>query len=204
MLSRRLIFTIAAAMLAAFSGWKLGVITPVEAQQENAPAGGTPVIKAEARLVLVDTIVTDKKGNYIDDLKQENFKVQEDGKDQQIKSFSFEQNPAGGDNQKRYLVLFFDNSTMDLSDQARARQAAAKFIEANAGPNRLIAVADFGGSVRISQNFTSDAERLKKVVAGLKMSAVDPNAPSSAPVTVASLGTPPIPSAEADFGAHTA
>src|SRR5215831_9841599 len=104
MLSRRLIFTIATAMLAAFAGWKLGLVTPVQAQQDNAP---TAVIKAESRLVLVDTIVTDKKGNYIDDLKQENFNVQEDGKDQQIKSFSFEQDAAGGgDNQKRYLVLF--------------------------------------------------------------------------------------------------
>ena len=204
MSSRRLNVLIALAMPTGFAGWKFAVITPAQARQENASAD-TTVIKKEARLVLVDTIVTDKKGKYIDDLKQENFKVQEDGKDQQIKSFSFEQNAAGtGDNEKRYLVLFFDNATMDLSDQARARQAAAKFIEANAGPNRLIAIADFGGSVRISQNFTSDADRLKKVVAGLKMSAVDPNAPSTAPVTVASLGTPPIPSAEADFGAHTA
>ena len=54
------------------------------------PAGGdssTPVFKAETRLVLVDTIVTDKKGNYITDLTVKDFKVWEDNKEQPIKSF---------------------------------------------------------------------------------------------------------------------
>ena len=72
------------------------------------------------------------------------------------------------------------------------------------GPGRLIALADFGGTVKISQNFTSDAQRLKQVVMGLKTSSVSPNAD---PVTVASLGAPPLPvpalgNAEADFGIH--
>ena len=201
---RRLTFVIAIAVLAALAGWKLGLATLiVHAQQDNGQ-GATPLIKAEARLVLVDTIVTDKKGNYLDDLKQQDFKVYEDGKEQQVKSFSLEHNESGsGDEQKRYLVLFFDNSTMDPSDQVRARQAAAKFVDANAGPNRLIALVDFGGSIRIAQNFTADAERLKKAVAGLRTAWVNPNASSSAPLEVASLGIPPIVSAEADFGAYT-
>jgi hypothetical protein len=106
-------------------------------------------------------------------------------------------------------VLFFDNSTMERDDQMRARQAAAQFIDANAAPNRLIAVVDFGGTVHIAQNFTADAARLKQVVAGLKTSAVSPNA---APLEVASLNQPPISAssfgmpylgnAEADFGAR--
>jgi VWFA-related protein len=177
----------------------------------EASAGSTTTIHAETRIVLVDTVVTDKKGNYIRDLTAKDFKVWEDNKEQPIKSFSFEEDTASPDKaQTRYLVLFFDNSTMDINDQIRAREAAAKFIDANAAPNRLIAVVDFGGTVRIAQNFTADASRLKQVVAGLKTSAVSPNAP---PVQVASLGTSPIgmspfamPSlgnAEADFGARS-
>ena len=49
--------------------------------------------------------------------------------------------------QKHYLVLFFDNSTMDFGSQARARQAAAKFIDTNGGPNRLMAIVNFGGAL---------------------------------------------------------
>jgi len=129
------------------------------AQQPSAPAEPV-VLRAETRLVLVDTVVTDKKGNYVSDLAQKDFKVWEDGKEQALSSFSYEDS-ADSHSQPHYMVLFFDNSTMDFSDQIKARDAAAKFIDANAGPNRLIAIADFGGTVRISQNFTEDPQRLK-------------------------------------------
>ena len=162
------------------------------------PASQATVFKAQTKLVLVDSIVTDKKGNYIRDLQQKNFRIWEDNKEQEVKSFSYESGNASPNNpMKRYLVLFFDNSSMEFGDQAAARQAATKFIDDNAGPNRQMAIADFGGTLRITQNFTADAERLKKVVAGTKFSTVSPNG------EVASLGAPPIMSAEADFGARS-
>jgi VWFA-related protein len=175
-------------------------------QSTAASAGDASVFRAETRLVLVDTVVTDKKGNYVRDLAQNDFKVWEDGKEQPLTSFSFEDSTSSPANARpHYMVLFFDNSTMDMGDQAKARDAAAKFIDANAGPDRLIAIADFGGNVHISQNFTADASRLKQVVMGMKTSAVSPNAQS--PVMVASLAPPTLgPSlgnSEADFGVHT-
>jgi len=196
--------------------WRVFSTPAVQAQQEDAAA----TLKAEARLVLVDTIVTDKKGNYIHDLTQQDFKVWEDNKQQTIKSFSYEsENGRSSTPQRHYLVLFFDDSSMEFGDQAQARAAAAKFIDANAGPSRLMAVVEFGGTTRITQNFTASADRLKQVVAGVKGSAVASNAPpadSTVPsiaapqtgVQVASLGTPPVgmPSltnAEVDFGART-
>ena len=138
------------------------------------PPGPPPstVIRTETRLVLVDAVVTDKKGNYVHDLEQKNFKVYEDNKEQAIKSFSFEADPAGPNkDQKRYLVLFFDDSNMALPDQQRARDAAAKFIDANAGPNHLIAIAEFTGTLRIAQNFTENADRLHQVVKDSRLSA---------------------------------
>src|ERR1700722_11339256 len=118
-----------------------------------------------------------------------------------LSSFSYEDS-SDSHSQPHYMVLFFDNSTMDFSDQIKARDAAAKFIDANAGPGRLIAIADFGGAVRISQNFTADAQRLKQVVKGTKGSTVQPNGHPDA--LVASLATPPagpsLAHAEAEFG----
>ena len=129
-----------------------------------------PVIKTESRIVLVDAVVTDKKGNYIHDLTQKDFKVYEDNKEQSITSFSF--GASGSDpavaGQKRYLVLFFDNSSMDTPIRLQARAAASKFIEKNAGADRLMAIAEFGGSLRIRQNFTANAELLKAAVSGVK------------------------------------
>src|ERR1017187_699283 len=123
----------------------------VHAQEPTGAAAAAStdpaVFRSETRLVLVDTVVTDKKGNYIRDLAQKDFKVWEDGKEQPVSSFSFEESTGVSDARPRYMVLFFDNSTMNMGDQVQARAAAAKFIDANAGPDRLIAIADFGGTV---------------------------------------------------------
>lgn len=155
---------------------------------QQAPASSSsnaPTIKVETREVLVDTVVTDKKGNYMRGLTAKDFKVWEDNKEQAISSFSYEEDGTTGPVKPHYMVLFFDNSTMDFAGQAKARDAAAKFLDANAGPNRLIAIAEFGGSIYITQNFTSDADRLKKVVASIQGTHVNPNTPP--PVQVASL-----------------
>src|SRR5713101_7403284 len=209
-----------------FAAWLVGALmflVPVPARsqgQEQPPPPPPPasataeqqpvvVIKKESKLVLVDSVVTDKKGNYIRDLTQNDFKVFEDNKEKAVSTFSTGADaatPANG--QRRYLILFFDNSTMAAPDQIQARSAATKFIAANAGPDRLMAVVDFGGSLRIVQNFTANADILRAAVSGVKGSAVDPNAPpSDAPVTIASTGLPSLGSslgnAAADFGARS-
>src|SRR5438046_4699145 len=84
---------------------------PPAAQAAPAEPSGV-VIKKETKIVLVDAVVTDKKGNYVRDLKQNEFKVYEDNKAQTISSFSSGADaalqPSG---QRHYLILFFDNST---------------------------------------------------------------------------------------------
>lgn len=168
------------------------------AQQPAAPqaypADPNAVIRVETNVVLVDAVVTDKKGNYVRDLKQKDFKVYEDGKEQTIKSFSFEADPASPLNsQPRYLVLFFDNSTMNFGDQAIARKAAASFIDSNVGPNRQMAIANYSGALQIAQNFTSDVARLKAVVAGTSI----PLGPTANDSRIGGLGR-----AAGNFGAR--
>ena len=185
-------------MLTMSAFWLAGAAARAQQPGAQAPAEAPGVIRTETRLVLVDTVVVDKKGTYVHDLTIKDFHVWEDNKEQSIKSFSFEADPnAPSNSQKRYLVLFFDNSTMEAGDQIRARDAAAKFIDSNAGPNRLMAIVNFGGSIRIAQNFTADAERLKQVVKGVKFSAVAPNAQP------ASIGFPTLGNAESDFGVRS-
>jgi VWFA-related protein len=176
-----------------------------------------PVIRKETKLVLVDAVVTDKKGNYIHDLTQNDFKVFEDNKEQAVSAFSTGAEATTQPNGPRhYLILFFDNSSMAAPDQIQARGAAKKFIEANAGPDRLMAIVDFGGSLRIVQNFTANAQLLSAAVSGIKTSNVDPNAqPPDATMVAANnpgaypglpsvgMGLSSLSNAEADFGART-
>ena len=184
----------------------------VQAQEAAKPAEGNdqamttgPAIKTESRLVLVDAVVTDKKGKYLRDLKQEDFKVMEDGKEQAISSFTFGHDPTiQANGQKHYMILFFDNSSMQAPDQIQARNAAAKFIESSEGADRLMAVVDFGGSLMIKQNFTANVALLKAAVSGLHTPNIETNpSASSQPVMVASSGLSSISSSEADYGART-
>jgi VWFA-related protein len=178
-----------------------------EAQAQQQPMATSPVIRTESRVVLVDAVVTDKKGNYVHDLSQKDFKVYEDNKEQPVTSFSFGNDSAGPVNaQKHYMILFFDNSSMAPPDQIQARAAAGKFIAEAAGPDRLMAVVDFGGSLIVRQNFTTNADLLTAAVSGVKHAEIETNGQSAAmsnPVMVASAGLSSISNAEADYGART-
>src|SRR5213592_4018826 len=79
-------------LAAWFAGAMCAVPGPSRAQKQPAPPAQQPqaaspeqqqpavVIKRESKLVLVDSVVTDKKGNYIRDLTQNDFKVFEIGR----------------------------------------------------------------------------------------------------------------------------
>src|SRR3974390_1124665 len=87
--------TAAALFLAA-----LGLVIPGHAQQppgqqDGAPQppqgatgpDGQPVFRTGINFVRVDVIVSDKNGNPVGDLKQEDFEVSEQGKPQNIETF---------------------------------------------------------------------------------------------------------------------
>lgn len=124
--------------------------------QQNA------VIQTETRVVLVDAIVTGKNGAYIRDLTAKDFRVWQDNKEQTIKSLSLES--ASTASQPRPMVLFFDESSMEARDQVQLRRLASSFIDAEMGPNRKMAVVSYNGALRIGQNFTDNAGRLKDAI----------------------------------------
>ncbi len=138
-------------------------------QSTDVPTAATATIRAESRLVLVDVVVTDKKGSYVEDLAQKDFRIFQDDQEQKIANFSFEQSAAPENVQKRHLVLFFDDESMQPADQTRARAAAGKFLDRNSGNGNYVAVIDYAGTMQVAQNFTNDVDRLKKVVSAPKM-----------------------------------
>jgi VWFA-related protein len=169
-------------------------LAPAQQPKPDAIPDSGAVIRTETKVVLVDTVVTDKKGNYVRNLTAKDFKVWEDNKEQTIKTFTFESDPnSPANSQRRYIVLFFDYSTMQVGNQAQARLAAAKFIDSNGGPNRMMAIVNYGGAIQIAQNFTNDVARLKQVVSGVKLAQVETNG---------NAGMPELNKAAADFGAR--
>lgn len=153
-----------------------------------------PIIKSETRLVIVDVVVTGKKGAYVRDLTAKDFKLWDDNKEQPIESVTLASGgsiggPDAASPQANYLVLALDNAGMDAGDQIRARQAAARFIDANAQPDRRMAVANFDGGLHILQGFTESAGRLKDALNGAKSAAVVVNNSTTGSGAAADLDT---------------
>jgi VWFA-related protein len=56
-------------------------------QAQTPQANSVPTVKTKARLVLVDVVVTNNKGEPVPGLKKEDFEVSEDGKPQTVSTF---------------------------------------------------------------------------------------------------------------------
>jgi len=151
------------------------------------------VLKSEANMVLVNVIVTDKQGGYLRDMKQKDFHVFEDGKEQPITSFTREADiklgapgrQGGGQDylanikpvaplRTRYMVIYFDDDSVTPAGQLYERDQAVKFVESTASPNRMMAVLDYAGTLKLDQDFTANQDLLRNAVMMVKLSPSDP------------------------------
>ncbi|MDR3677409.1 MAG: VWA domain-containing protein [Acidobacteriota bacterium] len=149
-------------------------ISPASDKKPSAPAGQTApgVIQSESNLVLVNVVVTGKKKQVLKDLAPQEFHVFEDGAEQKIVSFTREADlPQDAPGRQRYMVLFFDNASTAPEFQMTARQAALKFIEMTASPDRLMAVVNFDNGLHVVQNFTSNSDLLAAAVRNVRFAA---------------------------------
>ncbi|MGD0500085.1 MAG: VWA domain-containing protein [Bryobacteraceae bacterium] len=160
-----------------FGFWLAALAMAAPAQEASAPAQDRSPIKVESnvRLVLVDAVVRDKKGNLVRNLTAKDFRVWEDDKEQTISDFSLETDSVSPENSPRlYLVFLFDNTTGSVSDRMGAHKDAADFVAAWAGPGRYMSVVNFNESTAVAQNFTSLPEPLRRAI-----DAVPPTQPGS-------------------------
>ena len=184
-------------ILAALLLATVPIVAQKDAQKKKDPVPvSSAVLQSETKLVVVDVVATDKKGNYVPNLEAKDFRLWEDNKEQTIKTFSSgtETPPT------RYLILFFDGLNLSIGDQARARQFATQFVQAVAGPTRRMAVVDFNNTLRVAQDFTGDVERLTNAVKSVRMSQSAPaatvmsqNAPRGGRANNSTLAMPSTP-----------
>jgi VWFA-related protein len=160
--------------------------------QSSAPVSNTPqagfTLKANAELVLTNVIARDAKtGEPVTGLKQSDFKIFENGKEQQIDSFDFESvdmatplkeatvsglaaGPAGSKavvvakpeelRNHRLIVMFFDLTSMQPEDLERSVDAAQAFLRAKMQPADLVALVSLGDTLNVDQDFTADKNAL--------------------------------------------
>lgn len=142
----------------------LGLTLATLSSFASAQPGAT--IRSETRLVVVDAVVRDKHGRYVQDLTRSDFRVFEDNREQTVTSFEREGGPGEAPSKTTHLVLLFDDAHAGAAAQHYARDAAARLIDAGSGAGNQVAVVKYGGALTVTQNFTSEAPLLKAALNG--------------------------------------
>ena len=119
-------------------------------------AGIQPTFKAGVDITTFGVTVTDRRGNIVSDLTENDFQIFEDGTPQAIQYFARGEGDSGP---KMHLGLMLDASGSMQSDMKLAQSAAIKFL--NMLPSAEdITLVDFDTRVRITQYPQRDFARL--------------------------------------------
>jgi len=113
-------------------------------------------IKVETNLVTIPVAVTDRSGFYITDLKQSEFKIFEDGVEQEVAYFGSTEKPFT-------VVLLIDVSRSTAYKIEEIQAAAAAFVQ-QLKPQDRVMVIQFDESVKILSELTNDREAINKAI----------------------------------------
>jgi VWFA-related protein len=137
------------------------------------------VIRSTTRLVEVNVVVQDKKGQFITDLQQEDFIIEDQGKRQQIRVF-VRQAPQGSPGrtsvetrrdvfsnrhadgaalQGGVTAILLDGLNTSWGDQANSRQHVLRYLQ-QIQPEDHIALYSLGRELRILHDYTQDPKTL--------------------------------------------
>jgi len=134
------------------------------------PAGKTPtatsngpeeveagdVIRVDTTLVTLPVSVMDRDGKYIPNLRKEDFRLWEDGVEQDVAFFSSVDKPFS-------LVLMLDTSGSTRFRLEDIQDAAITFVN-QLRPDDRVMVVSFDDDVRVLSEFTSDRYRLRDAI----------------------------------------
>ena len=157
---------------------------PAASQQ---PASDQPpmTLRTNTRLVVVDVVAVDSKGQPVPDLKAADFTLLEDGKPQKISGFNFEHPgaapalvalaqlpPSVVTNAPKFQsnslnVILFDTVNGEFSEHAYARDQLLKFLN-TADLGRPVAIFALQNQLKLLHDFTTDNKSLSAAVAKYK------------------------------------
>ena len=149
------------------------------------------VVRITTNLVQVDVVVT-KDGKPVPNLSAKDFEIYEDGRRQEITSFTFISNvsaralssapdktatdvppglppgPVKVDAPHRTIAIVVDDLGLSIESMNQVRQQLRKFIAEETGPNDLVAIIRTGGEIGALQQFTNDKRLLSRAVDQLR------------------------------------
>ncbi len=168
-------------------------------------------IRANTRLVMVDLVVTDKKGQPIPGLKAEDFTVEENGKREKISVFvpptaantaELSPVPPGILSNRREnvsptappTVLVLDALNSPFKEQAYGRLQMLKYVEEQSQAGHPMAVLALTDRLHVLQQFTSDPQVLLTAIKNFRPQEpiLQPSPPPPGSSVPADMGGPPM------------
>lgn len=138
----------------------LVLLTFALALTTSAQSNDDETIKVESSIVVLNATVTDVSGNAVRGLKAKQFRVFEDGTEQEIKSFDAEETPFAS-------VILLDTSGSMEERVTLARSAAIQFLEGMRGTD-VSAIYNFDSKVKLVQDFSNSRDILNEKIFDLK------------------------------------
>jgi VWFA-related protein len=122
------------------------------------PAAQGPTLKSQVNLVNLFVTVRDKKKNIVTDLKQEDFKIAEDGQDQKIAFFNKEVSlPVT-------LGLLLDTSGSEQEMLSAIQDGGSRFMNRVLRKGDEAMVMSFASDVDLMSDFTDDKGQLDRAI----------------------------------------
>src|SRR5262245_35887631 len=136
-------------------------LTVSHAQTKPATAPPEPpqdieTLKTDTNLVTVPVIATSISGLYITDLRQDEFKISEDGVPHEIAFFGKLAAPF-------HVVLLLDTSASTKDNLRQIQQAAYAFVQ-QLQPADRVKIISFDDQVRDLNEFTNNRDTLKNAI----------------------------------------
>src|SRR5690349_15841140 len=136
-----------------------------EAQQDQAPTApeevdAGDVIKVSTSLVTIPVSVMDRDGRYVPNLQKEEFRIWEDGVEQEVAFFQSVDKPFS-------VVLMLDTSPSTQFRLEDIQDAAISFVNQLRTDDRVMVVS-FNDKIKILSEFTTDRSKLNRAIQGAR------------------------------------
>jgi len=122
-------------------------------RSESQASRPDKILKTETELALVNVTVTDPLGRLVTGLDQENFRVFENGTEEEIVRFSSEDTPVS-------IGMIFDMSGSMENKIEKSRLAAVQFFR-TANPQDEFFLVDFNDRAQLASPFTESVDDLQ-------------------------------------------
>ena len=166
----------------------LAAALPLAAQKKNAePEPPKLVERIDVRIIDVDVVVTDRRGNPVTGLTKDDFEIYENGVQKPITNFyevegrkaknlavegvASSETPAAeappeqiNENLKRKIIFYVDNLSLAPFNRNRVFQQMKEFVQKVMRPGDEAMIATYNRSMKIRVPFTRDPNQLLSMI----------------------------------------